>query len=129
MYTIKSEKKLIVIDPFVSVELLDYIEGNLLTVDYIILTHEHYDHISGVNWLKDKFNTKVICNDKCAEAIINPALNFSKYFNILFELMPKGKGTNIPKEIVPYSCFSDITFKDNMTIDWVENKFLYSRIY
>ncbi len=119
MYMIKAQNRLIVIDPYISTDLLDYIKNNLLTLDFIILTHEHYDHISGVNWLKDIFKTKVICNFDCGKAIKSPALNFSKYFDTLIQLMPFDKKAHITENIAPYSCTADITFKDKKTIDWM----------
>lgn len=45
---------------------IDYITQNELTLDYIILTHEHTDHTWGVNALKDKYNqTHIICSQLC----------------------------------------------------------------
>lgn len=123
MHTLKFGKKLIVIDPFISFNLLDYMEDNSLVVDYIILTHEHYDHISGVNRLKEKFETKVVCSNECAKAIKNPILNFSKYFNTLLQLMDPGNNTNDnPKNINPYLCHADITFINKRIVSWMGNK-------
>ena len=122
MYTIKAQNRLIVIDPFISTDLQNLMENNSLTIDYAILTHEHYDHISGVNWLKDKFKTKVICNHECGMAIKSPTLNFSKYFDTLMQLMPIDKNVYNSEDIAPYSCTADITFIEKKTIDWMRNK-------
>lgn len=122
MYIISIEKQAIIIDPHISEEALKYIKNNLLKIDYIILTHEHYDHISGVNWLKDKFNCKVICNKECAEAIKWPNLNSSKYFDILMELLPKEIEIDEAMKVEPYSCFADITFEENKSIKWKGHK-------
>ena len=52
MYVISEAGHAIVIDPFE-----DTTPSEGLTVDCILLTHEHYDHISGVNiWKKAREN-------------------------------------------------------------------------
>lgn len=117
MYILTSNKNAIIIDPCISYEGLKYIEDNSLNLDYIILTHEHYDHISGVNWLKENFGCKVICNENCAKAIQKPNHNLSKYFNVLIDVLPKEEmSTNIKVE--PYYCYADITFGNQKYIEW-----------
>jgi len=45
---------------------IDFIEKNGLTLDYIILTHEHTDHNWGVNSLRDHFpDSKLVCSEPC----------------------------------------------------------------
>ncbi len=45
---------------------IEYIESNQLSLDYIILTHEHTDHTWGVNALKEKFpESKLVCSELC----------------------------------------------------------------
>ena len=45
---------------------IEFIEKNGLTLDYIILTHEHTDHNWGVNSLREHFpNCKLICSEPC----------------------------------------------------------------
>lgn len=122
MYIVKSNDNLVIIDPWESNELLEMISHHSLKIDYIILTHEHYDHISGVNWLKENFDCKVICNKECAEAIQHPNLNFSKYFDILIEVLPKETEMKKPIKVEPYSCSADITFEKQKAIDWRGHK-------
>jgi len=48
----RDNKKAVVIDPSApSRELLSEIIGNSLTLEAILLTHAHFDHIGGVSWL------------------------------------------------------------------------------
>lgn len=122
MYIMEKDKRGIIIDPCISKEALLYIRENSITIDYIILTHEHYDHISGVNWLKELFDSKVICNKECANAIQCPSHNFSEYFNVLIEVLSKNKDMTIPLEVEPYSCMADIVFEKEKTIDWKGHK-------
>jgi glyoxylase-like metal-dependent hydrolase (beta-lactamase superfamily II) len=46
----------------------------------IVLTHEHFDHMSGVNRLREKFMaTQLVCSRSCSENIATPTGNFSRY--------------------------------------------------
>lgn len=72
----------IVIDPGSKeqADVHDYIHEHGLILDYIILTHEHFDHCWGVNYLLETFPTKVVATKLCAEWVQKP-LN---YFNQLY---------------------------------------------
>ena len=61
----------------------DYIQACRLTLDYIILTHEHFDHCWGVNYLIEAFpNAKTIATRKCAEWVKTPLNYFNQmYYN------------------------------------------------
>lgn len=75
----------IIIDPGSKeeIELRDYIQAHRLTLDYILLTHEHFDHCWGVNYLKDCFPlAKVVATRKCAEWVLKPWNYFNQmYYN------------------------------------------------
>ena len=50
----------ILIDTFEQTEpILNYLENNCLKLEAILLTHGHFDHISGVKKIKDKTNCRV----------------------------------------------------------------------
>lgn len=48
---------------------IQLIEEYHLSLDYILLTHEHTDHTWGVNTLVEKYNPKVICSAACKDAL------------------------------------------------------------
>lgn len=50
-----------------------------LTEVIVALTHEHYDHISGVGHLRQAADARLICSSLCSEAITSPIKNFSRY--------------------------------------------------
>lgn len=52
-----------------------------LKPDYIILTHEHFDHIWGCGYFVDKYNIPIVCSKKCAEAIVDGRTNLSLFFD------------------------------------------------
>lgn len=61
-------------------ELLSFILCNGLQVDYIILTHEHFDHCWGVNQLLEKTGARVISSKSCAEKVCEPTNYFNKFY-------------------------------------------------
>lgn len=59
-----------------------YIEENKLKLKYIFLTHEHFDHILGVNFLRSRFNdVKVVSSEKTSERLANPKKNLAIFHN------------------------------------------------
>ena len=120
MYIIVSNKEALIIDPCISEEAFFYLKNNYVEKVNIILTHEHYDHISGVNHLRKLFKTEVICSKKCSKNIKDPNLNLSRYFEILFI----NREDNIKNKIesIEYSCEADKTFDESFNFFWKNNK-------
>ena len=79
----KDSNQCVVVDPGSedSGELINFFDKNQLVPEYIILTHEHFDHIWGVNKLKDLYNPKIVCSFECASHIIDAKKNLSLFFN------------------------------------------------
>lgn len=78
----EESKRCIVIDPGSKEQanVRNYIQSHDLTLDYIILSHEHFDHCWGVNYLLESYRAKVVATRLCAEWVQTP-LN---YFNQLY---------------------------------------------
>ena len=53
--------------------------GKATRVPYVILTHEHFDHISGTNSVRLRYGSKIICSEVCASFIGDPKKNLSRY--------------------------------------------------
>ena len=84
-----NQSNCIIIDPGTEdcKELLTLLNIKKLIPQFIILTHEHFDHIWGVNKLLEIFQPKVVCSSKCMEAIIDKKKNLSVfYYNSGFEI-------------------------------------------
>ncbi len=75
MYIISENNHAIVIDPYSNTE-----PGRDKIIDWIFLTHEHYDHISGVNAWKEATDGQVLCSKSCAERLGNPRKTLSRIF-------------------------------------------------
>lgn len=118
MYLLACEDKAIVIDPWVSDKLAEWFSVQERKVDYIILTHEHYDHISGVNWLKDHTQATVLCSEECGKAMAKPSHNYSKYFDALIDFLPEEYIKGPPVIVDPYSSYGDVMFNRLFNLDW-----------
>lgn len=121
-YVILSEGRSILIDPAV----ID-INLELDDIDYIFLSHEHYDHISGVNYFKEKYpNAQVICSKKCSENLISPSKNLSLHFDAFCKIQTWINNQEEVKPIV-YTCNADIVFSQYFKMVW--NKHVIEMFY
>lgn len=124
MYILQENESALIVDPCISKEALLFLKGKNVRDILILLTHEHYDHISGVNWLKENFRQVcVLCSKKCGEALDNPCKNLSEFWEALFI----GKEKEIREcvqnmDIHPYSCKADKTFESTYDFTWQEHK-------
>ncbi len=61
-------------------KVVSFLEAHNLTLQYIILTHGHSDHIMGVNDLKKATSAKVIAHSEERDMLLDPGLNYSMMF-------------------------------------------------
>lgn len=117
MYVLTDSGHSLLIDPF---------EGCMLPKDsppdLIIVTHEHYDHISGVNSVKKEFGIPLICSESCAWRISDPKKNSARYFESFCQLQTYGEqDMSVPID-TEYSCRADLTFEEEIRFKWQENE-------
>ena len=88
--------------------------------DYLILTHEHCDHLWGLNAIRDAFqNIKVIAQKNCSEAIGNPKKNKAKQYHIYTTLRFGEEYYNEEAINMNYSCKpADIVFDEEEKFTW-----------
>ena len=105
MYLIPAGDEPGVIDPHADDALLPHLEGASLV--HVFLTHEHYDHISGVNWLRAHIPCRVYASAVCAESM-EKLPNSTVHFPLLFIGDPEKFAwakKNLP---LPYVCQADV---------------------
>lgn len=75
-------KNCIVIDPGSKKQddIINYIKAKGLKLDYILLTHEHFDHCWGANDLILTFQTSVVATKMCADWVKTPRNYFNKLY-------------------------------------------------
>ena len=99
-YLISTEKSAIVIDPgFPSLITENFLKENSQKERLILLTHAHFDHISGALRLRDETDTKIGIAELENPALSNTHLNLGELFGTI---------------VTPFS--ADILFKDNDVI-------------
>lgn len=60
-------------------EMENWLYAERLSPEYIILTHEHFDHIAGCNYFIHKYHSKLICSPLCFECIQSAKRNLSLF--------------------------------------------------
>ena len=125
MYLVIEEGKAFIIDPCVSDEALELLSQNGIKQVEIFLTHEHYDHISGVNWWRKRLDVTVICSQNCAERICDARKNASAHYDVLFLFLPKEVQEEARKiGFESYTCTADVTFEGQYEKCWAEHRIL-----
>ena len=76
-------RECIVVDPGSKSDddLFAYFEEEGLVPQYIVLTHEHFDHCWGVNELVEKYQIPIVCSALCAECIQFEKRNCSVFYD------------------------------------------------
>ena len=119
-YLLEEENHVLVIDPTDVDELLAKC-SNAESVT-VLLTHEHFDHCSGLNKLRILCSKKadptcsVIAGDICSERLQDVKANMSVYAEVLAEVAEKP----LSEPLVPFTCrAADITFKEHYAFRWM----------
>ncbi len=116
MYVLQEEKHYLVIDPIDNDDILVEL-GNAKSVT-VLLTHEHFDHICGLNKLRKAFSCKVIASKVCSERMQDVKANMSLYADIMVTVAKNE--IQVPESWEPFSCNeADITFDDSYAFTWM----------
>ncbi len=118
MYVIAEDGHAVVIDPCRNTAA---VQG--LTVDRILLTHEHYDHISGVNLFRERGAGPVLCSGACAANIADARKNMASLFRVFCQLQTWIELDSEPEADEAYVCRADETFEDRVVFDWRGHEF------
>lgn len=106
------EGRAVVIDPWRCEALCEILRRNAVSRLLVLLTHEHFDHTTGVNWLAERFETQLICQDACAESIAKVRCNRP------LGIMGREEEMRIAKEIGLFTCKADRTFSGALVLPW-----------
>ncbi len=119
MYVVKRGGELLVFDPNICGELLPEIEEWGINGITVALTHEHYDHITGVKWLSKQRELRVICSRECKNILDKPLVSVQDYFDIL--IPPEEEGyyrENGLLDSESYQFRVDMAFEGNCSFLW-----------
>lgn len=116
-----SNKNAIIIDPNNFYDINKIVFENKIFVKYIILTHEHYDHVCAVNDIKDNYKDVVLISSKsCSEL-----LAYTDFQKNRFRLYLHYMGVKKDIELADCKLYkSDIEFKDSYKFN-IDDCFFY----
>ena len=119
MYITIENRKAMIIDLCISDDAFMYLKDEQVEDIFVILTHEHYDHISGVNWLREYFeNVHILCSQACAEALPDSHKNLAAFSAAMYMDKSLDKSLEEYGWEEDYVCYEDETFTDEYTFDW-----------
>lgn len=113
-YLIEEGGAVIVIDPNDYTIVGKALEEQSLTPELVLLTHEHCDHIRGLEELRDNCPVKVMCSSRCSMGITDITKNMSRMMEVYLLY-------RIQKEIVypPFTCRpADFTYDAVYSFTW-----------
>lgn len=122
MYVLLSGKEAIVLDPHESIELLELLVEHHIEQVHILLTHEHYDHVSGVNWLCRATVADIYCHKDAAYSLQQEHTKTPPFISTVIASEDRKDGghryLDFKAQFKPYSIFADRTFEktDNFKI-------------
>lgn len=111
----------ILIDPTEADVAMKWLAEKNIILDYILLTHEHYDHISALNELRHQTEAQVVASSVCSERIQKPSHNLSRIFDVVLAF----KREKFPDQevysgkVAPYEAqAADIIFEGQFVLEW-----------
>ena len=126
MFVLIRNNKALVIDPSVSEQARDLLESEQVSDVTVILTHEHLDHISGVNalrnWASENASERkctVFCNEYCKDAVRDPKVSLAEFFFAMF-INKSPEEIETAKNLFDrkYTCEADIGFCGSYELGW-----------
>lgn len=114
MFVILKGDTAIIVDSNEDKELKTLFNENGIKKAFILLTHEHYDHTSGVCWLQEQFNAALICNRPCSDRVALARRNIPKLVSFVLANKDKEDGgtryQEFKKKYKPYTLQADIVY-------------------
>ncbi|WP_308652597.1 MBL fold metallo-hydrolase [uncultured Anaerococcus sp.] len=83
-YIVHEDGRGFIVDcPYPSSVLDKFIEDNKIKIEFIILTHTHFDHVTGLKYYKDRYGVDVYASEDAKELAENPNFNLGYHINNL----------------------------------------------
>ena len=118
MYILEENNHYVLIDPCI----IELPFVNASNIDYIFLTHEHYDHVSGVNYWRDQSGASVVCSILCDKGLRNSNINLSNTFQ-QFCAIQSIRDIDIANiKNMDYISYADITYEEHYYMNWQGNE-------
>jgi hydroxyacylglutathione hydrolase len=122
MYLLYKDNSALIIDPHITDDLNNILEKNKIENITIILTHEHPDHTSGVNYLVENYKVYLICQEACANLIGDKRNNRPTLISFVMAEKDKKENKDTLSKVYeyfnPYTCKADVVFKEKLECQW-----------
>ena len=122
MYIMIEGSEALIIDPCISEEAVAMLRSEGVDNILILLTHEHYDHMSGLELFRDAFGScRVLVSEICNTYMQKPTRNGSKFFKALF-IDKESDRIEEAGQVPAVSYTGDEFFTGETQFDWQEHK-------
>ncbi len=125
-YLIEEEGHVLIIDPNQKEEITDIVKKHQWVIDYVLLTHEHCDHMQGLNNLRRTYKFQVIAQEKCSKNLGNRIKNMSGMMGT-YLYFKSGQ-----KEIISYDPVicdpADLTFCHQYELLWKGHRLEFTSV-
>lgn len=116
MYFIPVGNEGFVFDPNVNEDLPKLFEKYVTKRIQIVLTHEHFDHTTGVEWLQSQMEAPVFCQERCAHSISSDKGNNPKFVALVLRNKDREDGghryEDFMAQLKPYTLHADETYEE-----------------
>lgn len=113
----QNEKEALIIDPLCDKDAESIIQE--LNHATVLLTHSHYDHISGVNWIRKLTNCTLYCSELCAKKIQDPCKNLAAFAAALVIGRNEEEQAQCMESFdLNFSCQADKTFEREISFNF-----------
>ena len=127
MYLTISGDEALIVDPHFDKQADDLLKERSVRKITVFLTHEHPDHTHGLPWLKENFDTAVICQEQCAASIGVEKNNRPYLITFVLSQRDKENGTYLldkfKRTVRPYAFKADKTFDKELDYNWIGHRF------
>ena len=119
MYIVPEAGEALIIDPSVNEAAVQLLKKHAVDKTTILLTHEHFDHITGVDYFKKLYGAEVVCSRKCADGIRDTKKNLSARYEIFYLMDPSHNREEYEKMCTaPFTCTADKTYEEYWLFHW-----------
>lgn len=130
MYVMTDESLALIVDPHNSFEAFSFLNERGISACSILLTHEHPDHTCGIYTLQQHFDTTILCQTLCAEAIASFENNRPSLITAMLSIQDSRNGTHNAEAFLKcYECHTyqaDIVFDAGYKFEWCGEKFVFA---
>lgn len=125
MYLLEEEKHIIIIDPYWDNDISILFQNLGGKIDFVYLTHEHYDHISGVAAYQGIYHTCVFCSKVCASGLMDSRKNHTRYFDAFFALQSKKCRNKLDQTVTPTQYHANAVFEHHCEARWKKHNLAF----